>query len=899
MAESTRPWSRNKLMPQPPKIAQWIYSFFARSSNKENTLGDLCEFYDEINETSGARDANRWFWKQAMKSIPELIKSRIYWGGVMFGNNLKIVFRNMINQKLFTSINVFGLALGLAICILSIIYVKYELSFDTYHENADNIFRITRKFDTPSGYNPHFARCPDGWVNFLPDEYPEIESLVRFQWTPSINLKIGENKLRSFKWFITDPNVFDMFSFKLISGDPVTALTKPKSVVITKSIALKHFGDENPMGKEIMVISESSGNKVHFGVTGVMEDLPSNSHFQIEYLASYPNEEARQGWAWIYTILKPGTDPKQLEEKLPEFVAKYGGEDAAQFGSLKIQRLKDIHLYSNLDREIEPNGDIQYVYIFSAAALLILLIACFNFMNLSTAKSAKRAREVGVRKVLGAQRKQLVNYFLWESVIFSLLGFILALLMVIIVFPYFNNLLENVLVLSDLFHASMLIGFLTISLLTGLLSGIYPSAVLSSFDPITALAKGKSIGGNKRQFALVMRRSLVVIQFAISIVLIIFTLVSFSQFNFISEKKLGLDKEQVIAIKNVPGADQNNYPLFKNRLMGNTGVIGVSASSDVPSQDILDQGFTVVEGVHSGEESTILALQSVDENHLELLGMKLIAGNSFPDKGNYQLPDTRMTFEEMQIHISSKEYSYVINESAVKKLGIESPEAALGRKLEWNNDAFTHSGRIVGVVKDFHYASLRLPIRPLILMDEPVWRSNYLIRVSPENIASTISFIGGVWDEIYPDSPMMYDFLDDLFAKLYRSEVRQGEILSMFSLLAIFIALLGLFGLVAYTTEQRTKEIGIRKVMGASVPTVVFLLLKEFGKWLIASLILAIPIGCFITNQWLQNFAYRIEIEPGPYLLASLSVLAVSLVTISFHAVKASVANPIESIKYE
>ncbi|MGD8307475.1 MAG: ABC transporter permease, partial [Ignavibacteria bacterium] len=684
----------------------------------------------------------------------------------MIHNYLKIVLRNVINQKIFSLINILGLAFGMTVCMLSIIFIRYELSYDTYHENADNIYRVTRKFNTPNGYNPHFARCPDAWVNSLPDEFPEIKTLIRFQWIPSVNLKIGEEKLRSTKWYVTDADVFDVFSFNMIEGNHSTALKEPRSVVVTKKTASLYFGNKNPIGKEIILISEADGEQIPYKITGVIDNLPVNSHFQIDFLVSYDNPEARQGWAWIYLLLQEGTNSTALEKKFPEFVKKYGGEEAAKYGFLHIQALTNIHLHSHLDREIEPTGDIQYIYIFSVIAFLVILIACFNFMNLSTARSVKRAKEIGIRKVLGAYRKELINYFLCESVFFSLLAFVVSSGITIIIFPFFSSLLGNSISVGDVFYLPVLVGFFLLALLTGFFSGIYPAFVLSSFNPLTAFTKGNNLTRSKKQLNFTVRRVLVVLQFAMTVVLITFTLFCLYQFSFISNKKLGFEKDQVLAVTNVSRIDLLKYPVFKNQLESYSGIGGITACMDVPSRDILDQGFSVVEGVHSGDESTILALQSVDENFLDVMKIKLLAGKNFTGGSNNGEYEKTMDLTEMQTYTSEKEYTYIINESAVRKLGWTSPEEALGKKLQWTNAAFSLSGRITGVVEDFNYASLHLQVRPLVLINEPIWFGNILVKISGEDVNSTINQISDVWDGIYEDSPMQYEFLDDMFAAL-------------------------------------------------------------------------------------------------------------------------------------
>ncbi|MFO7447153.1 MAG: FtsX-like permease family protein, partial [Ignavibacteriaceae bacterium] len=796
----------------------------------------------------------------------------------MLKNNLKVFLRNISNQRVFSSINIIGLSLGMVICIFSIIFIRHELSYDTHHKNSDQIYRVTRQYNSPNGYEAHFARCPEPWINSLPDEFPEIETLIRFQWTPSVSLKIGDNKLRSFKWFYTDPDVFKVFDFNLINGNSKTALIAPFSVVLTKTMSEKYFGNLDPVGRNITLFNENSGEHIPYTVTGVMADFPSTSHFRAEFLASYTGEKARQGWAWIYLLLKRGADPEALKKKFPDFIKKYEGEESAKYSSLQLQSLTDIHLQSDLDREIEPNGDIRYVYIFMAAAFLSMLTAVFNFINLSTARFLKRSKEAAIRKVLGADKKHLVKYFLSESIAFSLLAFFISLIIVITVFPFFNSLLENSLSLQSALDLPVIGGFLFLAFLTGILSGIYPAFFLSSGSPVTALTKGKTLTRWGRQFNFSIRRLLFITQFSISIVLIIFTLFSYKQFSFIKNKKLGLEKEQVLTVTNISGMDRLKYPVLRDELEKQKGILSVSACMDVPSRDILDAGSTRVEGIHAGDELTLLAIESVSSNYINTMGIKLLAGENIREDLNSIESPASLSFEELQSYISSKKYSFLLNESAVKKLGFNSYQAATGKDIQWSNSVFTLSGTITGIVEDYHYASLHLEIRPLILINEPSWQGNFLIRVSPDDLGGTLAGISNTWEKIFPDSPLQYDFLDDLFAGLYRAEERQEKLLSIFSVLAILIAYLGLYGLVSFTTEQRTKEIGIRKVIGASVPGIVVLLIRDFILWIFLANIAAIPAGYFLVKKWLEDYTYRIDIEINTFLAAGVLSVLIALI---------------------
>ena len=821
----------------------------------------------------------------------------------MLKNYIKISLRNIKKYKGFSFVNIAGLAISMAVTMLILSYLHFELSYDRYHENASRIYRVTRRYDRPTGYRPHFARCPEGWVNNLPREFPEIETLIRFQYQPQVDLRINDEKFRTYRWFTTDSDVFDVFSFPLIQGNSQTALAEPNSVVLTEAMAFKYFDSRDVIGKEIIIYGYQPGTFQVYKITGVMKNLPPNSHFQIDFLASYPNEEARQGWAWIYILLKPGIDPSFLEEKLPSFIEKYDDPDAAQYSFLHLQPLTDIHLKSHLDREIEPNGDSRYITIFSVVAVLIMIIACFNFMNLSTSRSMRRGQEIGVRKVLGASRNQLIKYFLTESMLLAFIAFILAVLAVVLLFPVFNAMLDNKMEFGLIFHWPFLLGLIGLFPGAGLFAGSYPAFILSGFKPINILTSSSYSTQSGRRLKTNIRKVLVMLQFIMSIALIVCTLISSHQFRFLSNAKLGMNKDQILAIRNISLTTRSKYPVLKNELTAYPGIIGVSACMDVPSRDILDAGFCRVEGLPDNSSTPALAVQSVDANYIEFMEIELAAGHNFNTSKPFELPDMdrqndRLSY--LQSYILEKERTYLINESALKVFGWKSPEEVIGKRIDWRNAAFqTRYGEIIGVVKDYHYASLQLKIRPLLIMNEPMFLSVILVKIHPKDIASTLSYMENVWNRLFPNLPMPYEFVDDLFADLYRAEKRQGQVLSWFSAAAIFIAYLGLFGLASFTAEQRTKEIGVRKVMGATVPNILSMLLKEFTRSILLAAVLACPLAYWTMNRWLQNYAYRIEIEWWPFVIASGLAFVITILTVGYQSIKAATANPVESLRYE
>jgi len=814
---------------------------------------------------------------------------------LMIKNHIKITFRNMKKHKGYSFINITGLAVGMAVAMLIIFYLRFELNYDTYHKNADRIYRVTRRFDTPTDYRPHFARVPDAWVNNLPDEFPEVETLIRFHYQYRIDLRVGEKKFRTSRWFTTDTDVFDVFTFPLVQGNPSTALKDPFSVVLTEAMAEKYFGSTDVVGEEIILLGQQGGESQTYKITGLMRDIPSHSHFQIDFLASYQNEAARRNWAWVYVLLQPGTDPMLLEERFPLFIEKYSDAGNAQTSFLHLQALKDIHLKSHLDREIEPNGDIRYITIFSIVAFLIMIIACFNFMNLSTARSMRRMREVGLRKILGARRSQLIRYFLNESLIFSVISFLIAMILILLLFPAFNVILDNRIQFPDVFDGSLLLGFLGLCLATGLFAGSLPSIVLSAFRPLHALSGSR---GTAKSGAGI-RRGMVVIQFIMSIALIVCTLISGRQFSFLRNTKLGLNKDQILATQDINPTVREKYPVLKNALLAHPGIAAVSACMDVPSRDILDAGPCRVEGLPDDTQAPVLAVQSVDANYFDVMEIELIAGRSFHTSLPFRLPESQ-NLNDMQSHILNQKRTYLINESALGVFGWNDPEEAIGKRIDWRNAAFqTDYGEIIGVVKDYHYASMRLKVRPMVTMYEPLFLGCILIKVHPQNMGTTLSNIENVWDSLFPDLPLQYNFLDDLFAGLYRTEERQGRLLAWFSTLAIFIAYLGLFGLASFTAEQRTKEIGIRKVVGAKVIDILTMLSKEFTKWIFYAAFFAYPLAYWAMHRWLQGYAYRIAIQVWPFVIATGLAFVIAILTVSYQSVKAALANPVEALKYE
>jgi putative ABC transport system permease protein len=813
----------------------------------------------------------------------------------MLKNYLKIILRKFGKQKLYALINIAGLAVGIAASLLIALYLRDELSYDDYHENAARIQRVTRRFAFPNGYNHHFARCPDDWINRLPKEFPEVEALIRFQAFRLVDMQLGENKFRNTRTFVTDANVFDVFSFKLVADDPRTALREPYSLVLTEAMARKYFGEQNPLGREIKLLHED-GAEVH-KITGVLQNLPAQSHFQIDFLTSFKNPEARRGWAYVYLLLRSGSDPVALEKKFPSFIDKHEGPQSAANHFLHLQALTDIHLQSQLDREIEPNGDMAYVYIFALIGAFLLVMACINYMNLATARALERAKEIGIRKVLGAARRQLVGYFYGEALLFAGFAALLALLLLEITLPWFNQFSGKALTLNNGF---VLAGVGAITLCTALLSGSYPALALSSLQP-AGMFKSSARASRLLPSAAMMKQALVVLQFTLSIGLMVCTLASREQFEFIRNQKLGFNKEQTIAIRGLNDAMKARYAAFKNELLQHAGIAGVSAAMEEPSREIKDTGPCYAEGKQEGENATVLDILPVDRDFIAFMKMEMRAGRNFAESAPGQTDYPKLsTFDEVVQYINGSERVYILNETAVRAIGWESAEEALGKQFSWSNSAFSlKRGPIIGVVKDFNFTSLRNQINPTVMIYEPLWFASMLIRLAPQHLENTLAEVAATWHKTFPEYPFEYAFLEDLFAQLYRTEHKLAQLLGVFSFIGIFIAMLGILGLAAFTVERRRKEIGVRKVLGATVPNLMALLSRDFIKLVALANLVAWPLAYFAMNQWLQDFAYRIDLGWWAFALAGGMALLIALLTVSTQAIKAALANPVEALRYE
>lgn len=806
----------------------------------------------------------------------------------MFHNYIKTALRNIFKHKGYSLINIIGLSIGMACCLLILLYVQDELSYDRYHKNADRIYRVIEEVRL-EGVGEESSSMPFPTGDTLPLEYPEaIEAAVRFFnfQLPTMSIEYGDSGQKRFnesRFFFADVAVFQVFSFELVDGDPKKALTEPNTVVITQAMAEKYFESEDPIGKILRW-----QNSVDMRITGVVKNTPHNSHFQFDFLASFATLPRLYGgslpqtwyWnpCWTYILLKEGASAEKLAARFPALVQEYFPESIKDKVVIKLQPLVDIHLYSHLDYEITPNSHIAYVYIFSGIAVFVLLIACINFMNLATARSANRGREAGMRKVLGAFRIQLVRQFLGESVFLCIIAALFSILIVELSLPVFNNFSGKALSANYLSDGRLLLGLILITLIVGILSGIYPAFFLSGFNPVRVLKGTLARTGKSTAF----RKILVVVQFAISIILIIGTIICFQQLGHLRNSRLGFNKDQVIMLPAYGTRLARWYEGFRERILQDPHILYVTAMEDVLGAKFQTGSF-IPEGTTETNMQQI-PLLVVTFDFIETFNMEMVSGRSFSRKFPTDITQ-----------------GIIINESAAKGFNW-SPEEALGKRLRQQNDLVL---TVVGVVNDFNYTSLALPITPFILemprnAGQLSGRVRYVaVKISGANIQKTLAFIKSNWEEVVPYRSFEYFFLDDELDKLYDAEEKMGRVFSAFTLLAIIIACLGLFALASFTTELRTREIGIRKVLGAQVSGIVILLSKEFAKWVLIANVIAWPVAYLIMQSWLDGFAYRIGIGLPTFLLATMLAFVIALMTVSFQAVKAALADPVNALRHQ
>lgn len=808
----------------------------------------------------------------------------------MFKTYLITAYRNMLRKPGFTFINITGLAIGMAACILILMYIMDELSYDKFHEKSHRIYRVTTHgIFGPNEFHSTYTAAP--LAAAMLDDFHEVENITRLMLRPQRSVYIDDE--RTFiedLFFYADSSFFDIFSFTLLKGDPKTVLAGPGRIVLTESTAKRYFGDEDPIGE---VITED--NRFQYMVTGIVQDPPDHSHVKFNVLASFTTLawHANPSWfnqsAQTYILLREDADVNEFKPKLNPFLYRHIGDQLQQFIGITLdefaasgqyygydlQSIERIHLHSNLDGEYEANGSITYVYLFSLIAIFILIIACINFMNLSTARSAGRAKEVGVRKVLGSHRGDLIKQFLSESILYSLIAMAIALFLIEISLPFFNQIALKQLHINSFSEGYFILAIPLIIVITGLLAGSYPAFYLSAYQPLQVIKGQLFRGMTKSRF----RSLLVLFQYSVSIVLLSSTFIIYQQLEFVQNKNPGYEKDQVVVIKRVNGLG-NGMPAFKNDILQNPDILSASYSIALPGDDYSSNSMGVAG--RPLDEVNIVMMQFADYDFIETLGMQLAEGRWFSP--SYRT-DTA---------------AVVLNQSAKWRMRIDDIE--MNKIIRHATPPDEHIiSPIIGVVEDFHYESLHRPIRPLalFLLPEGDWANRLSVKVQAGKIPQTIAFLEQEWYQMQSGQPFEYMLLEQSLERFYQNDKRTRTIYTIFSLLALFVASLGLFGLAAYTTESRTREIGIRKILGASEFGIVGLLSKEFAKWVLLANVIAWPVAYLLMDNWLNNFAYRIDIPWPVFLLSGLLTLVIAMLTVVYQAVKAARSNPVDAVKYE
>ncbi|RRB02459.1 ABC transporter permease [Larkinella rosea] len=805
----------------------------------------------------------------------------------MIRNYFKIAWRNLIRNRVFSAINIVGLAIGLATCLLISLFVLNELSYDRFHAKANRIVRVVFR-GTVQGGIMNEAHVMPAVARTLKADYPEVEEATRLRVGGTPRYLVGEKLFNEERMAFVDSNFFRVFSFPLLQGDPKTALTQPNTVVLTKPTAQKLFGREDIVGKMIQV----KGVDKPMTVTGVMEEIPTNAHFHFDVFTSMASLPEGQSTSWMtsefftYLVLPKNYNYKQLEAKLPQVVEKYMGPEIEkafkmnyklfrQKGNdlgLFLQPLTDIHLHSDSAYQIEPTGNIQYVYLFGAVAVFVLLIASINFMNLSTAGASKRAKEVGIRKVMGSIRLELAGQFLIESILLTAISLVVALALVYLTLPVFNSLSGKALTFSFVDAPWLLPGLLLFGLFVGVLAGSYPAFFLASFKPVAVL-KGRFSAGKT---GIGLRSGLVVFQFFIAILLMVGTTVVYQQLDYIQKKNLGFDKDQVLVFDTWALGPKED--VFRDLLLQDPRVVNVSQSGYIPAGPSNNNNF-IVYGDNNSTQLIKTLRYDIDYTYISTLGMKIVAGRNFSKE------------------FGTDSTGIILNETAARLFGWNGK--ALGHTVtRQDREGISSTYRVVGVVKDFHFRSLHEKITPLVMVLAKT-NGTMIVKVKTREVAGLLVSVKKQWDAFKLDQPFSYSFLDERFMQTYEAEQKIGKILGIFSGLTIFVACLGLLGLAIFTAEQRTKEIGVRKVLGASIGSIVGLLSREFVKLVLIALVLASPVAWYAMNKWLQAFEYKIAVEWWMFVLAGFLAIAVALLTIGFQSIKAALMNPVKSLRAE
>ncbi|MFC2160423.1 ABC transporter permease [Acidobacteriota bacterium] len=836
----------------------WLFNIIARSEEHQTVSGDLDELYSDFIQEKGSFKASFWYLGQILSACPAFFVNSLYWRTYMFFNYLKLTLRNIRKHKAYSMINISGLAIGIACCLLIMLWVQDELSYDRFHDNAENLYAPT--------FSNGSRVMPTALSEFLKTEYPEIVSSSRFGNMGRNLIKFEDKEIYEEGGIIADPDFLRMFTVPFLAGDSDSALDDPNSIVLSERLARRLFGNKDSIGETV-----TFGTAYDLKITGIMENYPSNSHIQLEYILpiAFTKVWNRNLNTWeynninTYVQLQPGTDVRSVDKKISGVVESHRPQDKRPLSLQPVTRL-------HLNPFNHMGSPILFVYLFSALAFFILLIACINFINLTTARSSSRAKEVGIRKTVGAYRNNLIKQFFGESLFLTLIASLGGIVLAIFFLPMFNNLTGKDFSWEFILQQRFLFGILGIILLTVFLGGCYPALFLSKFQPVKVLS-GKLRTGMK---GAMFRKILVVFQFSLSVFLILGTLMVYRQVHYLQERDVGYDRSNIVNF-GIGSRFIQNSETIKAELLSNPNIQNVTLVDVAPYRWQSNAGVGDVFWEGKTDQQVKMVMTNVDFDFLDTFGLEIAQGRFF-----------------------SKEYStdttdaFVVNEAAVRAMEMDSP---IGKELKvWDFDR-----QIIGVVKDYNFESLHNEIIPMAMRIDPNGYQQACIRIESQNVSNTLGFLETKWKEIYPEYPFEYQFLDDRIQNLYRSEQSIGKIVSVFTVLALFISCLGIFGLSSYTAEQRTKEIGIRKVLGASAASVVRYISKEFITLIVIANILMWPVAYILLNKWLQAYAYQVNFGWAIFVLTGISVLLISLLTVGGQILRAAMANPVDSLRYE
>lgn len=884
---------------RPPRWAQWLLRQLHPEDTLEEVEGDLEELYDYWFQRNGKTLAVLRYLFSVISVLPPFVRKRKnekdYYTPSnlhpdMIRNYFKIAWRNLLKNKGYASINILGLSIGMAVCLLIMLFVQHELSFDQYHTNAGRIYRANMEIKFGNNHidlavvNPNFGETAK-------NDIAAVEDFVRLRWSDGFLIKKGNENIRENRIAFADNSLFSIFSFPFLDGNPQTALTEPNTIVINESIARKYFNSTQAVGKTLII-----NDTQHRRVSGVIKDIPENTHFQFRMFIPMFEDGGSKEKIWAgsqnyntYILAREGVSAahlntelsrmldKNLDSNLQKVIGKSLSQFKAQgdFFNVSLTPLADIHLYSNKTGELDGNGNLQYVYVFSAIALFILVIACINFMNLATARMSGRAKEVGLRKSMGSLRSSLIMQFLSESMLTTVFSMVLAVSLALLALPVFNELTDKQIQVTFLAHPAVIIALITLTFIVGLLAGAYPAFYFSGFQPVKVL-KGTMENSFKKSM---LRNGLVVFQFSASIVLIVGTIVVYQQMDYIRGKDIGYNREQMLVINNTNQLG-DQVQSFKNQLLTVPGVQNVTVTGFLPTNYYRNNNSFFPTQALDTKDAVSMQKWEVDENYINTMNMKIVAGRNF-DKT-----------------MGTDSNAMIINEAAAKFMGQKNVLNKVFYNIRDEETKTLNGYRIVGVVKDFNFSSLRDQVKPLAM----IYRKNNAgisVRLQSSDLPALIGQIGDKWKLFSPGLPFEYTFMDDDFNTLYKGEEKVGNIFTVFTLLALFIGCMGLFGLATFMAEQRTKEIGIRKVLGASVMGITSLLSVNFVKLVFVAILIACPLAYYFMDKWLAGFAYRIHIEWWVFVVAGALALVITVLTVSWQAIKAALMNPVRSLRSE